>query len=94
VKNLTNVLAFIEAPINDGNIVIMTLNGLGKYYSQFRSLIRIRKTFFNFQKLITLLISENMRIVDISSNGGLKKNSFYSNISGGKSRSRGGKTSS
>ncbi len=35
-----------------------------------------------------------MRIVDISSNGGLKKNSFYSNISGGKSRSKGGKTSS
>jgi ketopantoate reductase len=35
VKNLTNVFASIKAPINDENLVAVTLNGLGKYYSQF-----------------------------------------------------------
>jgi len=33
VKNLTDVLASIGAPIDDEDLVAMTLNGLGKYYS-------------------------------------------------------------
>jgi plasmid replication initiation protein len=33
VKNLANVIASIGAPVNDEDIVVMTLNGLGKYYS-------------------------------------------------------------
>jgi hypothetical protein len=33
VKNLANVLASIGAPIDDGDLVAMTLNGLGKDYS-------------------------------------------------------------
>jgi hypothetical protein len=35
VKNLANVLASIGTPIDDENLVAVTLNGLGKYYSQF-----------------------------------------------------------
>jgi hypothetical protein len=69
VKNFTNILAFIGACINDGDIVIVTLNGLGKYSNQFRISITIRETFLNFQKLITLFISEDMKIVTISSIG-------------------------
>jgi hypothetical protein len=42
VKNLTDVFAFIGTPINDEDLVTyMTLNGLGKYYSQFRTSIKI-----------------------------------------------------
>ncbi len=37
VKNLADVLASIRAPIDDENIMVVTLNGLGKYYSQFRT---------------------------------------------------------
>jgi len=59
--------------------VAITLNGLGKYYSQFRTSIAVQETFSNFQDLITLLISEDMRIVDTSSNGGSQENAFYSN---------------
>jgi hypothetical protein len=70
VKNLADALAFIGAPIDDENLVAMTLNGLRKDYNQFRTSILVRKTFPNFQDLITLLISENMRIVGTSSNGG------------------------
>jgi hypothetical protein len=48
VKNLANVLASIGAPIDDEDLVAMTLNGLGKDYSQFRTSIAIQETFFDF----------------------------------------------
>jgi hypothetical protein len=58
VKNLANALASIGALVDDENLVAITLNGLGKDYSQFHTSIVIRKTFLDFQNLITLLISE------------------------------------
>jgi hypothetical protein len=91
VKNLADVFAFIGTLIDDEDLVAMTLNGLGKYYSQFRTSIVIQKTFPDFQYLITLLISEEMRIVGTSSNGGSQESVFYSNYS--RSRGRGAKTS-
>jgi len=69
VKNLTDVLTSIGAPVDDEDLVVVTLNGLGKNYSKFRTSIIVRKTFPNFQNLITLFISEEMRIVGTSSNG-------------------------
>jgi len=33
VKNLADVLASIRAPVDDEDLVAMTLNGLGKDYS-------------------------------------------------------------
>ncbi len=35
VKNLADAFASIGAPIDDENLVAVTLNGLGKDYSQF-----------------------------------------------------------
>jgi hypothetical protein len=69
VKNLTDVLTSIGAPVDDEDLVVVTLNGLGKNYGKFRTSIIVRKTFPNFQNLITLFISEEMRIVGTSSNG-------------------------
>jgi hypothetical protein len=91
VKNLVNVLVSIGAPVDDEDLITVTLNGLGKYHSQFRTSIAVRKTFLNFQDFITLLISEEMKIVGISSNGRSQENVFYSNTN--KGRGRGGKTS-
>jgi hypothetical protein len=91
VKNLADALASMGTPIDDEDLVVGTLNGLGKYYSQFRTSIVVQETFLDFQDLITLLISEDMRIVGTSSNGGSQESAFYSNTN--KSRSRGGKTS-
>jgi hypothetical protein len=91
MKNLADVIASIGAPVDDENLVAVTLNGLGKNYNQFRTSIAVGKTFPNFQDLITLLISEEMRIVGTSSNGGSHESAFYSNINRG--RGRGGKTS-
>jgi hypothetical protein len=91
VKNLTNVLAFINTLVDDEGLVAVTLNELGKNYSQFHTSIIIRKTFPDFQDLIILLISEEMRIIGTSSNGGSQESVFYSNTNRGKGR--GGKTS-
>ncbi len=88
VKNLTDALASIGAPVDDENLVAVTLNGFGKDYSQFRTSIAIRETFPNFQDLITLLISEEMRIVGTSSNGGSQESAFYSNINRGRGKGR------
>jgi hypothetical protein len=90
VKNLADALASIGALVDDEDLVAMTLNGFGKDYSQFRTSIAIRKTFPNFQNLITLLISEEMRVVGTSSNGGTQENVLYSNSNRG--RGRGAKT--
>jgi len=89
VKNLANVIASIGAPIDDENLVAVTLNELKKNYNKFYVSIVVQKTFLNFQDLITLFTNEEMRIVRISSNGGSQENVFYSNIN----RSKGGKTS-
>ncbi len=91
VKNLADALASIGAPIYDEDLMAIILNGLGKDYSQFCTSIAIRETFPNFQDLIPLLISEDMRIIGTSSNGGSQESVFYSNINRGKGR--GGKTS-
>ncbi len=70
MKNLVDALASIGAHVYDEDLVAVTLNGLGKYYSQFCTSIVVRETFFDFQDLITLLISEEMMVVGTSSNGG------------------------
>jgi hypothetical protein len=41
VKNLVDALASIGAPVDDEDLVAVTLNGLGKNYSQFRTLITV-----------------------------------------------------
>jgi len=91
VKSLVDVPTSIGALINDEDLVAMTLNGLEKNYNQFHTSIAIRKTFPNFQNLIILLISEEIRIVTTSSNGESQENAYYSNTNKGKGR--GGKTS-
>jgi hypothetical protein len=93
VKNHANAFASIGAHIDDEDLVVVTLNGLGKNYSRFCILVVVRKTFFNFQDLITLLRSENMIIFGTSSNGGSQESAFYSNSNKGRGRGRGGKTS-
>ncbi len=91
VKNLVDALASIGAPIDDEDLVAVTLNGLGKDYNQFCTSITARETLPNSQDLITLLISEEMKVVSTSSNGRPQESAFYSNSNIG--RGRGAKTS-
>jgi hypothetical protein len=91
VKNLANVFASIGAVVDDEDLMAMTLNGFGKHYSQFHTLIIVGETFFDFQDLITLLISKKMRVFGTSSNGGSQESVFYSNSNRGSDR--GAKTS-
>ncbi len=48
VKNLGDALASIGALVDDEDLMAMTLNGLGKDYSQFCTSIVVRETFPNF----------------------------------------------
>jgi len=48
VKNFADALASIGAPVDDENVVAVTLNGLGKDYSQFCISIVVQETFLNF----------------------------------------------
>jgi hypothetical protein len=91
VKNLADVFASIRTLVDDENLMAVTLNGLGKNYSQLCTSIAVQETFPNFQDLITLFISEEMRIVGTSSNEGSQESAFYSNFN--KGRGRGDKTS-
>ena len=61
VKGLADSLASIGAPVDDEDLVSVTLNGLGKDYAQFRTSIGVRETFPDFQELIALLLSEEQR---------------------------------
>jgi hypothetical protein len=76
VKDFADVLAFIEALVDDEDLMAVTLNELGKDYSQFRTSIIVRETFPDFQDLITLLINEKMRIIGTSSKGGSQESVF------------------
>jgi hypothetical protein len=49
VKNFVDALASIGAPVDDEDLVVLTLNKLGKNYSQFCTSIVVRETFPNFQ---------------------------------------------
>ncbi len=91
MKNLVDALASIGALVDDEDLMAVTLNGLGKDYSQFRTSIAVREIVPDFQDLITLLISEEMRVVGTPSNEGSQENVFYSNSNRG--RGRGVKTS-
>jgi hypothetical protein len=82
-------LTSIGALVDNEDVVAVTLNGPGKKYSQFCTSIIVRKTFPDFQDFITLLISEEMKIVSTSSNGRSQESVFYSTSNRG--RGRGGK---
>jgi len=57
VKNLADALASIGAPVDDEDLVAITLNGFIKDYSQFHTSIAVRETLLDFQDLIILFIS-------------------------------------
>ncbi|MDM1658961.1 retrotransposon gag domain-containing protein, partial [Escherichia coli] len=63
VKGLADALASIGSPVEDDDLVSVTLNGLSKEYDEFRrTSIQTRENFSNFQDLISLLITEEMNV--------------------------------
>ncbi len=62
---------------------------LEKTIASFVLQLQFKKHFLISQDLITLLLSEDMRVVSTSSNGGSQESAFYSNFN----RGRGAKTS-
>ena len=93
VKKIADALASIGSPVEDDDLVSVTLNGLGKDNAQFRTSISVRENFPDFEELIALLISEEQRNGGASSSGGTSKETvFYSNAGRGRGRGRGGRS--
>ena len=94
VKKIADALASIRSPVEDDDLVSMTLNGLGgKDYAQFRTSISIREKIPDFEELIALLISEEQRNGGAASSGGTSKEIvFYLNAGRGRGRGRGGRS--
>ena len=88
VKKISDALASIGSPVEDDDLVSVTLNGLGKDYAQFRTSISVSEKFPDFEELIALLIFEEQRNGGASSSRGTSKETvFYSNV--GRVRGRG-----
>jgi hypothetical protein len=49
VKNLVDVFAYVGASIIDEDLMVVTLNALGKYYSYFGTSIIVQETCLDFQ---------------------------------------------
>ena len=88
VKGLADSLGSIGAPVDDEDLVSVTLNGLGREYAQFRTSIGVRETFPDFQELVALLLSEEQRNGG-SAIGSSQESAFYSNQNRGRGRGRG-----
>ena len=88
VKGLADSLGSIGAPVDDEDLVSVTLNGLGREYAQFRTSIGVRETFPDFQELVALLLSEEQRNGG-SATGSSQESAFYSNQNRGRGRGRG-----
>ena len=78
VKGLADSLGSIGAPVDDEDLVSVTLNGLGREYAQFQTSIGVRETFPDFQELVALLLSEEQRNGG-SATGSSQESAFYSN---------------
>ena len=78
----------IGAPIDDDNLVSVTLNNLGREYAQFWTSIRVPETFSNFPKLIALLLSKEQRKGDLATRNS-QESAFYPNQDKGRGRGRG-----
>ena len=61
VKGLADSLGSIGAPVDDDDLVPMTLNGIGRDNAQFPTSIGVHETFLDFQELVALLLSEEQR---------------------------------
>ena len=54
VKGLVDALASIGSPVEDNDLVSVTLNGLSKEYDQFRTSIPELKKFFQTSRILYL----------------------------------------
>ena len=88
VKGLANSLGSIGALFDDEDLVSMTLNCVGREYTQFQTSIRVCKTFPHFQELVALLLSEEQRNGG-STIGSSQESAFYPNQYKGKGLGRG-----
>ena len=78
--------------MEDGDLVSVCLNGLGKEYKPFKTSITIRENVPNFRDLVSMLIVEEKTLNEDSSTqnkNNVEQHTFYSNIGRGIGRGHG-----
>ncbi len=85
IRALTDQLGSIGVVIDDDDLLLVALQGLGKEYKPFETSIAVRDTFPTFNELIPLLVSEEMRLGHSTSSGGNQEHALIA----GRGRGRG-----
>ena len=85
IRGLTDQLGSIGVVVDDDDLLLVTLQGLGKEYKPFETSIAVRDTFPTFNELIPLLVSEEMRLGHGTSTGGNQEHALIA----GRGRGRG-----
>ena len=90
IKSLADALASINAPIDDSDLVAITLNVLGKEYKSFDTSIAVRGgNPPDFDELCSLLITEEMKLglgTSSSTSTNARDQAFYSRGARGRGR--------
>lgn len=60
IKTIADQLASIDAPMDDDDMVAVTLNGLGLEYKSFDTSIFVRQDLLDFNELVALLIHKEV----------------------------------
>ena len=96
IKEAVDALGSIGAPLEDDDLVSTILNGLNDdKWKAFSTSVYVRETFPNFEDLISLMITKEMRMQgpNLGKGFGEQAQAFYSNSRRGRgrqSRGRGG----
>ena len=64
IKSVTDQLATSNSPVSDEDLQVCTLNGLASEYRSFASSIRARSSSVNIDELHSLLIAEELCLLD------------------------------
>jgi hypothetical protein len=90
IKGIVESLASINVSVDDDDLVIVCLNGLGKEYKPFKTSITVRENVPNFRDLVSMLIVEEKTLNEECSTqnkNNVEQQAFYSNT--GRDRRRG-----
>ena len=62
IQQIAYDLASIDCPIDDSNLVLVTLNGLGPQYRSLDTSVLVRGVMPDFEKLIALCITKEVKL--------------------------------
>ena len=90
IRTIIDQLGSIGVTVDDDDLIMVTLNGLGREYKPFETSIAVRDTYPSFQELIPLLVSEEMRLGSNASTSSSQDHAYFAGKGTAAGRGRGG----